>query len=196
MTHGVKVFLGLAVGAGAGVAVFWWTHRNDPGALIDQIGDALATLTTSDETRLSQMQVDAQAATRALIDDLAGQGIPVHIGQTLRTSAQEKSAIDSGHSAVTTVSWHQLGRAVDLYPLYADGTTDYSGDNLPAIAAIAGTAERYGFRQLAFNADGSKKIIHNAAGKAIWDSGHIEFRAPYSTIAEAVSAEGADFGLA
>jgi hypothetical protein len=194
--HNAKVWSIIGAGLAAGVGIFWWVHKDDPGSLPDQIADAIVTLTTSEETRLSNMQADAQAAARSLIQDLANQGITAWVGQTLRSPAQEKAAVDSGHSAVTTVSWHQLGRAVDLYPTYDDGSADTSGNNMDAIRAIATTAENWGFRQLAFNADGSKRIIHTATGAPIWDSGHVEFRSPYSTIAEAVAAEGAAFGLA
>jgi hypothetical protein len=128
---------------------------------------------------------------------LAAAGVGVYVGQTLRSSAQEKAAIDSGHtSGSLKVSWHQLGRAVDLYPLDDAGKPDRTGTNLDAIRAIAMTAEAIGFRQLGFNSDGSKHILHNADGAPIWDSGHVEWREPYATIAEAVAAEGERFGLA
>ena len=191
-----QLLLWLGAGAAAGLGVFWWRHKDEPGSLIDKVADAVVELTSSDESRLSQMQADAQAQTRALIQQLADQGISVHVGQTLRSSAQEKAEVDAGHSSATLqVSWHQLGRAVDLYPLDDNGNADYSGTNLDAIRAIANTAEQLGFRQLAFNSDGSKKIIQSSKGP-IWDSGHIEWRAPYNSISEAVAAEGADFGLA
>jgi hypothetical protein len=32
--------------------------------------------------------------------------------------------------------------------------------------------------------------------KKIWDGGHLEWRGPYDTIAEAVEAEGAAYGIA
>jgi hypothetical protein len=191
-----ELLLWLGAGAAFGLGVFWWRHKDEPGSLVDKVADAVVELTSSDESRLSQMQPDAQAQTRALIQQLADQGIGVHVGQTLRTSAQEKAEVDSGHSSATLkVSWHQLGRAVDLYPLNDDGSADYSGTNLDAIRAIANTAEQLGFRQLAFNSDGSKHIIQSSKGP-IWDSGHIEWRAPYNSISEAVAAEGADYGLA
>ena len=187
----------IGLGAAAGVGVFWWLHRDEPGALLDKLADAAVTLTSTEESRVSQLEPVTQEKVRELLAELAGQGIGVYVGQTLRTSAQEKAAIDSGHTSGTlTVSWHQLGRAVDLYPLDADGNPDRTGTNLSAIQAIANTAESMGFRQLAFNSDGTKRILHNAAGAPIWDSGHVEWREPYGTISEAVAAEGERFGLA
>jgi hypothetical protein len=184
-----------AAALGGGVLAFYWANKDEPGALVDQLGDALVDLTSSEESRLEQLEPVTQEQVRALISTLAGQGIAVHVGQTLRTAAQEKDAQDSGHTSASLVtSWHQIGRAVDLYPLDDAGKVDYSGTNLDAIRAIADTAESMGFRQLAFNADGSKRIIQGSKGP-IWDSGHIEWRAPYGSIAEAVAAEGANYGI-
>jgi len=159
----------------------------------DEIGDAIVELTTSDESRLSQMQPDAETATRQLIAQLAGQGMKVHVGQTFRTPAQEKSAIDSGHSGVKTHSWHELGRAVDLYPIDPDtGSPDLNGTRLDLFQQMHAVAESIGFHSIAFNADGTRHLITNNAGKKIWDGGHLEWRPPYGTIAEAWQAEGPD----
>lgn len=192
-----RIWTYIGGGLAVGVGLFWWLHRDEPGALLDKLADAAVTLTSSEEGRLGQLEAVTQEKVRELIADLNSQGIGVYVGQTLRSSAQEKAAIDSGHtSGSLTVSWHQLGRAVDLYPLDADGNPDRTGTNLDAIRAIATTAESVGFRQLAFNSDGSKRILHNADGAPIWDSGHVEWREPYGSIAEAVAAEGERFGLA
>jgi len=154
-------------------------------------------LTSSDETRLAQLQPDAEAAFRGLIAQLAADGLSVKVGQTLRTPAQEKAAIDSGHSAVKTHSWHEIGRAADLYPIDPDtGSADLDGVRLDLFAQMHTTAVGLGFRSIAFNADGSKHLITNSAGKLIWDGGHLEWRAPYGSIAEAVAAEGAAYGIA
>lgn len=191
-----RVWPYVAGGLALGVGAFWWLHRDEPGELLDKLADAAVALTTTDEQRLAQLEPVTQAQVRALISELAGQGIGVKVGQTLRSSAQEKALIEAGKtSSSLKVSWHQLGRAVDLYPLDADGRPDLSGKNLVAIRAIADTAEGMGFRQLGFNADGTKRIIQSAKGP-IWDSGHIEWRAPYDSIAQAVAAEGEQFGLA
>jgi hypothetical protein len=184
---------GLALGAG----VFWWLHRDEPGALLDKLADAVVTLTSSEADRLEQLEPVTQEQVRGLVAELERQGVGIYIGQTLRSSAQEKALVDAGRTAGSLkISWHQLGRAVDLYPLDADGKPDRTGTNLEAIRAIASTAEALGFRQLAFNADGSKHLLTNAEGRKIWDSGHVEWRAPYDSIAAAVSAEGERFGLA
>jgi hypothetical protein len=191
-----------AIVAGAIVAVLfgvWFIKRETDGeSLFDSIGDFIAELTTSEEGRLQKLQPEAQAMFRALINSLeADEGIKVHVGQTLRTPAQEKAVIDAGRSAVKTHSWHELGRAVDLYPINPDtGKADLDGVRVDLFLRMHEKAAALGFRGIAFNADGSKRFITNNAGKKIWDGGHLEWRGPYDTIAEAVEAEGAAYGIA
>lgn len=192
-------FLHIAAGAaGGGLLAFWWLHKDQPGALVDQVIDSVVELTTSDEARLEQLQADAQAQVRALIQDLANQGISVKVGQTLRSSAQEKAEIALGHSAADLkISWHQLGRAVDLYPIDpTTGQPDMQGKRDDLFQAMVAAARARGFRSLAYESDGvTRHYIQGTKGK-IWDGGHLEWRAPYSSIAEAVAAEGAAYGLA
>lgn len=193
MTSETKILI--ATGAGIGV-VAWWLSRErfDP---IDELGDVLVQLTTTDESRLSSMQPDAQAAARQLIAALAADGIRVKVGQTFRTPAQEKAVIDAGRSAVKTHSWHELGRAMDLYPFNPDtGKPDLDGERVDVFARMHQIAGEMGWRGIAFNSDGSKRLITNAKGQKIWDGGHLEWRSPYGSIAEAVAAEGAAFGIA
>ena len=187
----------IVAGMAAGLGAFWLRHRDDPGSLVDQVTDTVVELTTSDETRLSQLEPSTQGQVRLLIQELANQGIAVKVGQTLRTSAQEKDAIDSGHSAVKTVSWHQLGRAVDLYPIDPDtGAADLNGARDDLFQSMVSVARGLGFRSLAYEDDGvTRHYIQGSKGK-IWDGGHLEWRAPYATIAEAVATEGPQYGLA
>jgi hypothetical protein len=97
--------------------------------------DAFVVLTTTEEYRLSQLEPETQSMVRQLIQELANQGLQVQVGQTLRTTAQEKAAIDAGRSAVKTASWHQSGRAVDLYPIDPDSNQpDLSGHRLPLLS--------------------------------------------------------------
>jgi hypothetical protein len=121
----------------------------------------------------------------------------VHVGQTLRSSAQEKDAIASGHSSSTLkVSWHQLGRAVDLYPIDPDtGVADTSGARDDLFQQMVATARTLGFRSLAYEDDGVTRHYIQGTKGPIWDGGHLEWRAPYSSISEAVAAEGADYGI-
>lgn len=184
-------------GIAAGALAWLWLGRDgaDP---IDVIGDAVAELTSSEETRLAQLQPDARAAALQLIAEMAARGYRVRIGQTLRSPAQEKAVIDAGRSAVKSHSWHELGRALDAYPEDPATGKDAIGNDadLYLYREMHDAAAAIGFRGIAFNADGSKRFITNAQGKKIWDGGHLEWRAPYGTIAEAVAAEGSAYGIA
>jgi 3D (Asp-Asp-Asp) domain-containing protein len=186
---------------GAGVAVgglVWWFLRDSDASPFDELGDFLVELTSSEEGRINQMQAEAAGKVHQLIDDLSFQGIAVHVGQTLRTAAEEKSVVDSGRSAVTTHSWHELGRAVDMYPIDPDtGKPDTAGKRVDLFQRMHAAARAIGFRGIAFEDDGvTKRYITNSRGKKIWDGGHLEWRAPYGSIAEAVAAEGEEFGIA
>lgn len=188
-------FLGALVALVLGVLLV--ANADDEGDLVDQLGDWISTLTTSEQERLDQLDPDTRAQVQQLLyDSQQEDNIRLHVGQTRRTPAQEKAAKAAGKTSGTlTVSWHELGRAVDLYPDDGNGAPDYhptEGPRLDAFRTFQARAVNMGFRSLAFNDDGSKHLITNSKGKKIWDGGHIEWRAPYSSIAEAVGAEGTD----
>jgi hypothetical protein len=172
--------------------------QGDPVAGASNVfADVRDALNGDEQTRFDELQPDVQTQLSALLTDLKSQGIDAYVGQTLRTQDEEASVIAAGRSAVTTHSWHELGRAVDLYPRDPiTGAGDHTGTNLDAIRTIALTAQGRGWRQLGFNDDGSKRTITTSSGKKIWDSGHIEWRSPYGSIAEAVAAEGSNYGIA
>lgn len=165
----------------------------DP-TLADRLADWFYVVTSSEEKRLSELEPTTQAKVRELLGRLHERGISVYVGQTVRTAAEEKANVEAGKtSAGLKYSWHELRRAVDLRPA-VNGQPDY--ENVDLYREIAFEAEGMGFRQLGFNADGSKRIIVNAQGKGIWDGGHIEWREPYETLAQAVEAEGSKYGIA
>jgi len=191
------MILGLLAGVGFAAWLLQQSEGDDMG-LFDSIGDFLATLTTTEQTRVSQLQPEVQSEFQALLSDWAASGITVTVGQTLRTSAQEKALIEKGATAASLkISWHQLGRAVDVYPVDpATGAADRDGRNTDLFRRMHAIAASRGWRGIAFNADGTKKLIANSKGKLVWDGGHLEWRSPYGTIAEAVAAEGGQYGLA
>ncbi len=204
-SEGAGVFFGLFLAILAGI---WLVKRDGEGDIGDEIGDALVMLTSTDESRLSQLEPETQAQVRGLIQDLANgvpdpgypagdvlASFPVHVGNTLRTQAEEKAAIASGHSAVKSHSWHEIGRAVDLYPIDSN-TGKIAADDSPLYLVMQQAAVARGFRQIAFDDNWDRRYITNAQGKKIWDGGHMEWRGPYDSIAEAVNAEGASYGIA
>lgn len=187
------IFFGLLTAVVVGLMVF----PDETAATFNSLGDILYNLTTTEQGRLEQLQPDVQTQLRTLLITLKEQGIDAHVGQTLRTPSEEKAVIDAGKSAVKSHSWHELGRAVDLYPINPDtGAPDLVGARLDLFQRMHDVAASFGWHGIAFNADGSKRFITNAQGKKIWDGGHLEWRAPYGSIAEAVANEGSMFGIA
>src|SRR4029079_19310938 len=68
----------------------------------------------------AQLEPETQDKVRELLGRMQAQGVTIHVGQTFRTSAEEKAAIEGGRSAVKSNSWHESGRAADLYPIDPD----------------------------------------------------------------------------
>jgi len=131
-------------------------------------------LTKSESQRMSMLLPQVQRALQDTINDLASQGISVLVGQTSRTPAQVQANLAKGVSA-TPHSWHLLNRAADVYPIDpAMGQPDMNGRNVDLFRTMHATAAKYGFTNIAFNSDGSKRLITTSKGK-IWDGGHMQF---------------------
>jgi hypothetical protein len=166
------------------------------GFAVNSVVDELVVLTSTEEGRLSQLEPETQAQVRTLLQTLADQGMQVQVGQTLRTQAEEKVAVDTGHSAVKTHSWHEIGRAVDLYPIDPDtNQPDLNGTRDDLFQTMQQAAVAAGFHQIAYDDNWNRKYLTSASGKKFWDGGHIEWRGPYATIADAVASEGVNYGI-
>lgn len=185
---------GLLLGLVAAVMVGAWLISGENP--LDQLGDILVEFTTTEEHRLSQLEPETQQAARQLVQNMMDKyQIRVRIGQTLRSPAQEKAVIDAGKSGVKTHSWHELGRGLDGYP-QRDGVDSSEDQDYRLMHAEAMTL---GFHNIAYDGDpmtGPRHYIHNNVGKKIWDGGHLQYPGPYTTIAEAVAAEGSRYGIA
>jgi hypothetical protein len=198
VTRNEKIAAFLAGGGGLVALSAWWSARDEDGGIVDTTVDVLTLLTSSEADRMAKLEPTTREELGALIDTLAGSGLRVFVGQTLRTAAQEKSNVDAGKTAAGLVySWHELGRAVDLYPIDPDtGKPDYAGKRVDLFQQMHAAAALAGWRGIAFQADGvTKRTITNSKGHPVWDGGHLEWRAPHATIAAAVAAEGAAFGI-
>ena len=126
MKRGDWITIALAVGLALIAAYIMFPDT--VGEVVDSAVDSIVVLTTTEDYRLSQLESETEQQVRQLLANLQAQGLTVQVGQTLRTAAQEKTAIDSGHSGVKTASWHESGRAVDLYPINPDTLApDYNG---------------------------------------------------------------------
>jgi hypothetical protein len=147
-------------------------------------------MTSGEIFRLTQLTSETRERVHQVIDAMATRGLDVYVGQTLRTQAQQHDAQARGTTSATqSRSWHQLGRAADLRKRNDDGTVDESTHDEAFFRALFEEAEKAGLRSLAFREDGSKLLIHTTHGE-VWDAGHVEYREPFATLAEAFSAEG------
>lgn len=119
---------------------------------------------------------------------MQARGYDPFIGQVLRTPAQQQVAIAGGTTSKhQTLSWHFLGRAIDFRRRLDNGGEDMStGGPDDFWRALYDEATKIpGMRSLAYHSDGSKLLLNGTT----WDAGHVEYRAPFAELAEAVSAE-------
>jgi hypothetical protein len=166
------------------------------GYAINTVGDTIQSFTSTAEGRLEKLEPETQNLVRQVIADLNNQGYQVTVGETLRTVAAEKADVAAGKSSASQVySWHNIGRAVDLYMVDpTTGQTDYNGANDSLYQALAATAQSYGFRSLAYNSDGTRHYLNTVKGP-VWDGGHIEYHGDNTTLAAAIASEGPAYGI-
>ena len=117
---------------------------------------------------------DTKRALAALLGALAAAGIRVKIGSAGRSQAAQRAAFEAGKSG-TLKSLHTVGRAVDLYPIGADGLPDFAGRDVELFRRMHHIAAGLGWHGIAFNADGSRRYIETPRG-SVWDGGHLEWR--------------------
>lgn len=149
-------------------------------------------MTKPELDRLTLLTPETLWRVERVIQKMKDRGFDIYVGGTRRTKAEELAARASGHSGQNqTSSWHMLGRAADLRLRAAGGgaSFDQSEASEPFWRALYEEATALGLRSLAYRPDGSKFIIQGARGP-LWDSGHVEWRAPFGTLAEAMAAEG------
>lgn len=147
-------------------------------------------LTESEAARLDKLERDVRVQVERLREAAAAEGIETFVGSTRRSEAEQNAKLAAGLST-TKNSWHELGRALELYVVGPDGKPDMK-------VAQPGSQEKYRrLHQLAkrfggngipytgegggapFTADGKKATLSNGA----WDVGHIEFRMPTTSSA-------------
>jgi hypothetical protein len=151
-------------------------------------------ISARERARIAALAPDVQAAYAAFLADASSQGLRIFTGRTQGSVAQTARNKAAGRSGVD-VSWHDLDppRAIDIQVKDAAGKAIASPKSASEIALYLRAvriAESHGFRQIGFNADGSKRFLRSGA----WDPYHIEFRGPYRTIAAAI--EASDLKLA
>jgi hypothetical protein len=147
---------------------------------------AVRKLSESEATRLAKLQPDVRDRVQQLREAAAAEGIETFVGSTKRSDDEQAAKLAAGLST-TSNSWHELGRALELYVMAPDS----AGKLQPDFGVKMGTADKY--RRLhklskrfggngipytgedggaPFTADGKPAKLSNG----IWDVGHIEFR--------------------
>jgi hypothetical protein len=150
--------------------------------------------TAAEEARLSACHPDAEARFRAIGEAMERRGLPVFIGETARTNTEQAEAVASGHSSEHQVhSWHTLvdadgkpcARACDFRKRLPGNHADPTTHDEAFFRALYAEATITGCRSLAYKLDGTKLLLQTAHG-LVWDAGHVEYREPYLSLAEAV----------
>ena len=146
-------------------------------------------MTAAETARLAQLIPECGARVQQVIAAMGARGFAVFVGQTMRTHAEQAEAVARGTtSAHQTTSWHELGRAADLRKRFPNGDVDETTHDEAFFRALFEEAKAVGLRSLAFREDGSRLLIHTSHGD-LWDAGHVEYREPFATLAEAISAQ-------
>ncbi len=182
------LLVGIAVILAVVAATYIWpdTVGEAVSYAVDSALDTFVVLTTSEEMRLQRLEPETQQKVRDLLATLQSQGMTVYVGQTFRSPADEQAAIDSGHSAVKTHSWHESGRAVDLYPVDPDThSADLNGVRDDLFIQMQQAAVAMGFHQIAYDNNWQRVYHTNSAGKKFWDGGHVEWHGPYANATDA-----------
>lgn len=157
------------------------------------VGLGALALTRTQWARLQRLEPDTRHRVETLIQRLRARGIEIYIGSTRRTEAEQADLVAEGKSA-NTISWHNSGRAVDVYPMIPGTSTPDLKATRPDLFRIV-HQEWYalGGNGIAYSPypNGPNRLITTYKdGKAVkvWDAGHLEFKGPYATAAEAYKA--------
>lgn len=155
------------------------------------VGLGALALTRTEWARLSRLEPDTRRRVETLIARLRARGIELHIGSTRRSEAEQAALVAEGKSA-NTISWHNSGRAVDLYPKVG-GKPDYDVTRPDLYRVMHQEWAALGGTGLAYSPypNGPNRLITTyKAGKAkkVWDGGHVEFKGGFATPAEAYRA--------
>lgn len=149
-------------------------------------------LTPGELARLQRLTAETRELGWLVLEEMARRGFDAYVGSTARSAEETAKAVASGHSSADQKhSWHELRRAIDFRQRKAGGgpNFDQGPASEPFWRALYEVSTALGMRSLGYRPDGSKLIIQGSKGP-IWDSGHVEWRQPFRTLAEAFAAEG------
>lgn len=126
-------------------------------------------LTSAEQARLAQLMPEVQGLVLELQRRLAARGIQIFIGSTGRTDAEQSAQVAAGRSA-TNQSWHEVGRAVDIYVIDpSTGQPDTKALRADLYGVMGAEAQELGFRWLGF------QTLKSGSG-TFSDPYHIELR--------------------
>ena len=150
-------------------------------------------MTAAERGRIMQLAPDARAAYEAFLYAAAAQGLRIYTGRTQGNVTKTQAHVAAGRSDAT-ISWHDLTppRAIDIQVHGPHGliSSPKTAAEIELYRHALRLAEEQGFRQIAFNADGSRRFL----SKGAWDAYHIEYRGPYLTVQAAAAATGVRYG--
>lgn len=149
-------------------------------------------MTDAEKFRLSLLQPALRARAEGIVQRLVDRGFPEpYVGSTHRTLEQQKEAVARGTTGRRqTLSWHLLNRAVDFRYRMANGAPDLTTQQENFFLAVWQEATALGCRSLAYVKDhGGHPVKLYINGGKVWDAGHVEYRAPYKTLREAIETE-------
>lgn len=173
----MRHWLGWAILVGASIAM-------------TSIGAKLV-LSAQERARIDALAPDVRRVYLDFLREAAARGMRLRTGRTQGSLVKTAKHRAEGKSSVS-VSWHDLDppRAIDVYVRDPETgkviTSPKTAREVSLYREMSRLAEEYGFRQIGFNRNGSKRYLSSGA----WDPYHIEYRGPYATISAAIAATG------
>lgn len=149
-------------------------------------------MTDSEKFRLSLLLPSVRARAEGIVQRMVERGFPEpYIGSTLRSMAEQEEAVRRGTTGrKQTLSWHLLKRAVDFRYRLADDKPDPTTNNENFFLALWEEALAVGCRSLGYVRDtAGHPVKYYINGGRVWDAGHVEYRAPFKSLVDAVAKE-------
>lgn len=124
-------------------------------------------LSTAEVVRLNKLQPRVRALVLAMRARLNAAGLDCFLGDTMRTGAEERAHLAAGRSAIS-VSYHQSGRAADIYMKNARGRPDVAARDRRAYDAMHAAARAVGLQVFGFLS------IRTPSGQTFTDPYHVQ----------------------
>lgn len=149
-------------------------------------------MSDAEKFRLSLLTPATRARAEAIIQRMYDRGFPrPYVGSTFRTPEEQREAVTRGTTGrKQMLSWHLIKRAVDFRYRLANGEADPTTHQENFFLALWQEATALGCRSLGYVKDhAGHPVKFYINGGKVWDAGHVEYRAPYKTLVDALKAE-------